>query len=44
MLFLLSEKLYHITVLYVTDFSLKPNIFLSKNSTPLGIMTQSHEG
>jgi hypothetical protein len=31
MLFLLSEKLYHINVICVTDFSRKPNIFLSNN-------------
>ena len=33
MLLLLSEKLYHINVICVTDFSRKPNIFLSKNVT-----------
>jgi hypothetical protein len=36
MMFLLSEKLYHINVICVTGFSRKPNIFLSKNVTPVG--------
>jgi len=36
MLFLLSEKLYHINVICVTDFSLILNIFLSKNGIPSG--------
>jgi hypothetical protein len=36
MMVLLSEKLYHINVICVTGFSRKPNIFLSKNVTPVG--------
>jgi hypothetical protein len=36
MLFLLSEKLYHINVICVTDFYRDPNIFLSKNGAPTG--------